>query len=246
FSSGTNKMLKGSINLNFIRFFNSASEFLDFSIEMLQSTEDATTSAVPSILVISGDKGIFEVTNTEVESYNSQAPQISGGVTTYSANMGTAGTILTVIPTVREDDSILLNIKIEDSEYTKSGRALDPTMGDVNPKITRKIESNVIIQNGETIFIGGMKKARSTFTNSQVPILGSIPFIGALFRSQGTTKEITDLYMKLKVEIATSSNVKKDFSTEGLKFKEIHDYNNSERVNKNIYPHFKIKPNTPE
>ncbi|MGL4393237.1 MAG: secretin N-terminal domain-containing protein, partial [Fusobacteriaceae bacterium] len=46
FSSGTNKMLKGSINLNFIRFFNSASEFLDFSIEMLQSTEDATTSAV--------------------------------------------------------------------------------------------------------------------------------------------------------------------------------------------------------
>ncbi len=245
-SVGSNRGLLGAINLNFIRYFNKGQDFLDFSIDMLQRTGDSATSAVPSILVISGDKGVFEVSSTQVESYNSQVSTSVGGATTYTANTGKAGTMMTVTPTVRDDDTILLNIQIENSEYAKNAESMDPTKGDVNTKTTRSIKSNVVVRNGDTIFIGGMKKAKSTYSSNQIPVLGSIPVLGTLFKNQSASKEITDLYIKLKVEIATSENANKEFNLDGLKMKELHQYNNTEKINTKIYPQFKTNQLAPK
>lgn len=58
---------------------------------------------------------------------------------------------------------------------------------------TRKAATNVKVRNGQTIVIGGLIRDSQTVTQSKVPILGSIPLLGALFRNKKTVQMKTEL-----------------------------------------------------
>ena len=91
------------------------------------------------------------------------------------------GVKLVVTPSISEGDLVRLEIEQEISGVSKSTSASDI----VTTK--RQIKTNVLADNGETIVLGGL--IRDDVTESKVPILGDIPFIGALFRS--TSKQVT-------------------------------------------------------
>jgi general secretion pathway protein D len=62
----------------------------------------------------------------------------------------------------------------------------------------RSIESNVVVDDGSIIVLGGLIEDRYSETNAQVPLLGSLPLIGNLFRSQSRTKNRTNLMVFLR------------------------------------------------
>src|SRR4029079_5762702 len=62
----------------------------------------------------------------------------------------------------------------------------------------RSIESNVVVDDGQILVLGGLIEYDYTDNNRKVPLLGAIPYLGALFRSESRTKTRTNLMVFLR------------------------------------------------
>src|SRR5205085_12545962 len=62
----------------------------------------------------------------------------------------------------------------------------------------RSIESTVVVDDGQIIVLGGLIEDRYTENRSKIPLLGDIPGVGALFRSESRTKRRTNLMVFLR------------------------------------------------
>lgn len=240
-SKGTNSsLLKSSIidgigsnfisGLKLIRQFNSGKDRLGVGINMLQATQDLVISAIPSILVSDGEEGEFKITE-EVIVGEEKDENNETSKTRYTPLFREAGIILKVQPTIQDDSNILLKLNIEVSNFKLKKSASGEEVGTYNSeggsKVGRTITTTVKMKNGETIFIGGLKRAILHNLDSKVPVLGDIPLIGKLFRKRSVKNEVTDIYIRLKVDLVENEE-------ENFEKMEIHK--NFEKVkNKKIY-----------
>ena len=101
------------------------------------------------------------------------------------------GILLHVTPSVGKDkETITLTLNPEVSEATANAFEYS---GEVKlPKFTtRNLSTNIVVQNGDTIVLGGLIKESRTNTRTKTPFLGDLPILGALFRkdSDGTTRK---------------------------------------------------------
>ena len=62
----------------------------------------------------------------------------------------------------------------------------------------RSIESNVVVDDGAILVLGGLIEDRYEDSKTKVPLLGDIPWLGALFRSESRTKKRTNLMVFLR------------------------------------------------
>lgn len=126
----------------------------------------------------------------------------------YSNNQGIGaefkkfGVILQVLPTVvpNKKDTVDVQIALEVSnpDYSKPVVVQNTTIPSM---ITRQIQTEVEIKSGETLVIGGLKKSTRNVSMNRVPFLGSIPIIGALFRSKDVVEDQSSLFLFLTFEI---------------------------------------------
>lgn len=95
---------------------------------------------------------------------------------------------LKVTPQITPDGKIIMDIKVNQDK-------VDPTLTVDNvPAIdTREVETNVLVNNGETIVLGGIYEEETRKTVQRVPFLGSIPFVGYLFRNTHKLDTRTEL-----------------------------------------------------
>jgi len=107
------------------------------------------------------------------------------GITSYEFKSATVK--LLIKPHINNDSTITIEIK-PNADF-QNGQTPDGV-----PIIaTRKASTKVKVGNGKTIIIGGLMRDSEVQTISKVPILGSIPLLGALFRSKINKKEKTEL-----------------------------------------------------
>lgn len=196
--------------IGIIKQFNNGNDILNLGINLLESTQDLVVSAKPSILVIDGKEGVFKVTEEIIvgeEKYEND----NNNKTTYTPIFKEAGIILKVTPQIKENGFILLKVIIEVSNFKlKTTKEDNEASGTFNSKggskVGRSIETTVKIKDGETIFIGGLKKATIHNLNSSVPFFGTLPMVDFFFKNQNISHEITDIYIKLKVDIVKNEN----------------------------------------
>lgn len=202
---GAGTVLSSGISL--IRQFNSGSDILGMGLNLLQSTQDLVITAMPSIVVTDGAEGEFKITEEVIVGEEKQEND-NTEKTTYTPIFKEAGIILKVTPTIGENNTVFLKVKIEVSNFKlkkiKNENITEDT-GTYNSnggsKIGRSIETTVKMRNGETIFIGGLKRSATYDINSQVPLLGDVPVLGVFFKNKEIKKEKTDIYVRLKVDI---------------------------------------------
>ncbi|MFC1749103.1 type II secretion system secretin GspD [Pseudomonadota bacterium] len=112
------------------------------------------------------------------------------------------GVTLKVKPQINEGNAVRLDIEQKvDSVAPSSSGAADLITN------TRSIKTSVLIDDGGTIVLGGLIKDDMSETESKVPGLGDIPFIGALFRFKSSTKNKTNLMIFLKPSIVRDAAV---------------------------------------
>jgi general secretion pathway protein D len=110
------------------------------------------------------------------------------------------GVTLEVTPTVAADDSIALNLKPKVTEFegfVEYGGTSIAIAGDTTVSVpsgffqpifsTREVTTDVTVFDGATVVIGGLTREEVKTVDDKVPVLGSIPLIGAAFRSSGKT-----------------------------------------------------------
>ena len=112
----------------------------------------------------------------------------SGGVITQTVSFKSAKLSLEATPQITPEGTVkmALLIKKEDPDYTNM------VLG--NPPIKSSIvETNVVVDNGGTVVIGGVYITNSQSSVEKVPLLGDIPYLGALFRYKNDTNSRREL-----------------------------------------------------
>lgn len=106
------------------------------------------------------------------------------------------GIILTVTPQVNEGDKVLLNISQEVSDI---GEQVAGTSDFITTKST--IDTQILARDGEIVVLGGLMRESVTDGENKVPILGSIPILGHLFKFQEAAISKTNLMIFLRAKI---------------------------------------------
>jgi type IV pilus assembly protein PilQ len=86
---------------------------------------------------------------------------------------------MTVVPQITADNTIFLSVDVENTvpDFSRvSGQQLNPTLN------TQQATTQVLVSDGGTVVIGGVIQTQNSVAIAQVPLLGSIPFLGNLFK----------------------------------------------------------------
>jgi general secretion pathway protein D len=112
------------------------------------------------------------------------------------------GVILQVTPRANANGEVTLDIEQEVSDVASE------TTGGLNaPTINeRRVKSNVSVESGESVALGGLISNSVTKARTAVPLLGDIPVLGALFRSDDNTTVRTELLVLIEPRIVASGD----------------------------------------
>lgn len=127
------------------------------------------------------------------------------------------GVKLIVTPSISEGDLVRLEIEQEISGVTGSTAGADI----ITTK--RQIKTNVLADNGETIVLGGLIRDDVKTSESKVPLLGDIPWLGNLFKSTSNVNSKQNLLVFLKPTILRNKDDNKAVTIS--KFDELWDIN---------------------
>jgi type IV pilus assembly protein PilQ len=98
---------------------------------------------------------------------------------------------LTVTPQVTPDDRVILDLRVTKDSV---GQVITNERGGQVPSIdTRALQTQVLVNNGQTVVLGGIYETEQAETIRKVPWLGDVPGVGALFRTTTTTSNKTEL-----------------------------------------------------
>ena len=165
----------------------------------------ARVISAPSILVSDNVTARISV-GTEIPILTSQAlvggGQVGGtSLFTNTIQNRDTGVLLTITP--RINSSGLVNLQIQQ----EVSAPLPPLPGGIqSPSIQkRSIETQVVVQDGETIAIGGIIQETRTLSTNRIPLLGRIPYLGILFGHTSLSSQKTELIILLTPTVIRNS-----------------------------------------
>jgi general secretion pathway protein D len=159
----------------------------------LQETENkARTISAPSLIATDSIPASITV-GTEVPVFTSESASSvqTGGTTNVVQGISsrTAGVTLNVMAEINPSGIVTLIINGEDSSV-----GAPPTSGpDTSSFATRNVQTQITMQDGDTIAIGGIINEESNYTSQGIPFLNRIPLLGAAFGSRTYSKGRTEL-----------------------------------------------------
>jgi len=174
---------------------------LGAKIDLLKENGAAHILSEPSILCTNNKEASIYVGRTQ--SILTKAQQSTSGqaniVNSYSRE--DIGLTLKVKPRLSSNNQVSLEIEaiIEDILPGSGSSADRPTT------TKRKVNTNAIVNNGETIILGGLVKNANGKSVSKIPILGDIPIIGELFKSTGDAESSVNVVIYLTPYIVRRS-----------------------------------------
>ncbi|RWF74539.1 MAG: type II secretion system protein GspD [Mesorhizobium sp.] len=189
-----------------------ATDNIQVTLNALSSITDVNVISAPTIMALNNQKAILQVgdqvpiiTQQAVGTTAPDAPIVN------SVEMKDTGVILTVTPRINNAGRVMLDIQQEVSNVTKT-----TSSGIDSPTIQqRKIQTRVLVNDGESLALGGLIQERNNIDRGQVPILGDIPFIGNAFKNKtdsvGRTELIIFIRPRVVRDIAEAREVTAEF-----------------------------------
>ncbi len=182
-------------------------------INALSSVTDVEVVSTPRLLVLANETATLQVGDqVPIITQTAQGDQQTS-LTVNSVNYRDTGVLLTVTPRVGEGGRIFIDIEQEVSDVSET------TTSDINsPTIAqRKFRTQIAVDNGQVIALGGLIRSTRTKGDSGIPLLSQIPIAGALFRERANVKGRTELVVFLKATLvrdrADADRVTKDIAS---------------------------------
>jgi len=161
---------------------------LDLELSALQEEGRGEVISNPRIVTANQREGVIK-----------QGKEI--GYVTITAGTGGAATAnvqfkevlleLKVTPTITKDNRVFLNMTVKKDEVDEY---LEVENFGVVPIINRReVNTAVLVEDGQTVVVGGVYEFTDRSSVSKVPFLGDIPFLGNLFKKRGRSKEKAEL-----------------------------------------------------
>jgi type IV pilus assembly protein PilQ len=157
---------------------------VDLEITAAQREGRGEVVSAPRVITANGKEAIIEQ-GTEIP-YQESA---SSGATTTQFKKAVLS--LKVTPQITPDDRIILDLTVSKDSV---GQLLPSATGGSVPSIdTREITTQVLVNDGQTVVLGGILETERRDTVNKVPFLGDVPGLGYLFRSKSRTDNKDEL-----------------------------------------------------
>jgi general secretion pathway protein D len=184
------------INLGVARQTNGV-YVLGFLARFLQANGDGNILSTPNLLTLDNEEAKIVI--------GQNVPFVTGQFTNNNTNNGAVnpfqtverkdvGLTLRVKPQISENGTVKLTIFQEVSSVQPS--SINSTTGLITNK--RSIESNVLVDDGAIVVLGGLLQDEYAGNEEKVPLAGDIPFFGNLFRSETRSRKKTNLMVFLR------------------------------------------------
>jgi general secretion pathway protein D len=169
-------------------------------IQALQSDGTSNIISTPRIITMNNEEAEVKVTQEiplVTGQFTSSTSSTSGTTSPFTTiQREEVGTILKVTPHISEGDVIQLKIEQEDS--SPGAKLTDSADISTNK---RSIKTTILIEDGGIIVLGGLMKDSVSDSEDRVPVLGSIPLLGNLFKSRSGSRQKTNLLVFLRPKI---------------------------------------------
>jgi pilus assembly protein CpaC len=164
---------------------NKAGLTVDVAINALEEKGLIRSLAEPNLVALSGDTASFLA--------GGEFPiLVPGSLGTVSIEYKKYGVGLAFTPTVLREGLINLKIEPEVSELDQS-HPVEIQGFNIPPLIVRRASTTIELRDGQSFVLGGLLQNKSTTAQHQMPWLGDVPVLGALFSSKSYQKNETDL-----------------------------------------------------
>ena len=176
-----------------LSLFGAASNrFLNLELSALEAEGRGKLVSSPRVITADQVKALIEQ-GTELP-YQTATSSGATAIQFRKANLK-----LEVIPQITPEGSIILDVDVnKDSvgQQTAAGYAIN----------TKHVKTQVLVENGGTVVIGGIFEISETESVNKVPFLGDIPYVGALFRNKTRSSNKTELLVFLTPKVITDRN----------------------------------------
>lgn len=209
-------LIQGSLNLGdglnvgLVRTINGVNS-LAAILRLLQSQSETNVVSTPNLITLDNEEAKIVV--------GENVPFITGQFT----NTGTAtsnpfqtierkdvGITLRIKPQIGEGGAIRMQLYQEQSSVKSDTAAGTSNAGPSTTK--RSIEGTVTVDDGQILVLGGLIEDNYTTTKNKVPLLGDLPVLGALFRSESRTRKRTNLMVFLRPVVMRDADSAARFS----------------------------------
>lgn len=153
---------------------------LGLELSAQQAQNKLKIVSTPRVLTQDRKEAIIE-SGTEVPYQEAS----SSGATSTSFKKAVLG--MTVTPNITPDGQIIMDIKINKDSVNSDCRATEPCIN------TQRLNTNVMVEDGGTLILGGIYQEENSEGVSKVPLLGDIPVVGNLFKSKTRSDKKTEL-----------------------------------------------------
>jgi general secretion pathway protein D len=176
---------------------------LQVTLNALSSLTDVKIVSSPNIMALNNQRATLQVGDqVPIVTQQSTGVQTINAPVVNSVVLKDTGIILSVLPRVNAAGRVILDIDQEVSSVVKT-----TTSGIDSPTIQqRKLSTKVIVNDGESIALGGLIQERNSLDRGQVPILGDIPVLGNLFKNKTDTISRTELIIFIRPRVVRDIN----------------------------------------
>ncbi|MEP1448188.1 MAG: type IV pilus secretin PilQ family protein [Paraglaciecola sp.] len=181
----------GSIGIQIARLLDGT--IIDLELSALESENKGEVIASPRITVANQHEAYIEQ-GTEIP----YVEATSSGAT--SVEFKKAVLSLKVTPHITPDSRIIMDLVV--TQDTR-GDTVTTSTGDAVAIDTQEISTQVLVENGETIVLGGIFQQSSSDDVRKVPLLGDLPFVGYLFKNTSEILEKRELLIFVTPKILT-------------------------------------------
>jgi general secretion pathway protein D len=176
----------------------------------LQESGDGNILSTPTLLTLDNEEAKIVV--------GQNVPFVTGQYT--SGNSGNAGNVNPFQTIERRDVGLTLRVKPQISENGTVRLQIYQEVSSISPAVSssglitnkRSIESNVIVEDGNIVVLGGLLQDEFSGNSDRVPGLADIPLLGHLFRSEARKRSKSNLMVFLRPVVVRDANATQSLS----------------------------------
>lgn len=186
-AAGLNGLNPGSLAISL--FSAAANRFLNLELSALEADGKGKIISSPRVVTADQLKALIEQ-GTELP-YQVATSSGATSIAFRKANLR-----LEVTPQITPDGNVILDVDVNKDSVgaeTRAGFAID----------TKHVKTQVLVENGGTVVLGGIFQQNERENVTKVPLLGDIPLVGNLFKSTGRTNDKTELLIFITPKIVS-------------------------------------------
>jgi general secretion pathway protein D len=182
----------------FYSFLNSK---LQVAVQAMETSGNTKTLSAPSMVVSNNQVASFAVGDQIPINQTSVNTGIGVSSSVSEVSYINTGVILNVQPRINPGGLVYMNVSQEVSQADKSVALVNG-----NPQISqRKLATQVAVQSGQTVLLGGLISQADGTTNTGIPGLNDIPILGRLFGTTSRSRNRTELIVLITPRVIRSS-----------------------------------------